>query len=88
MNYVAGFYYLEADSYITSGPIQPFTVNHEAEAQALYGELTYDFNEQWSLTLGARYTEEDKNMQTYSWPPVVGDADRICRNIDTSVLQM
>ena len=88
LNYVAGFYYLEADSFITSGPIQPFTVTHEAEAQALYGELTYNFNDNWSMTLGARYTEEDKNMESYSWPPVVGDADRIAGNTDPSALQM
>jgi iron complex outermembrane receptor protein len=88
LNYVAGLYYLEADSFITSGPIQPFTVNHEAEATAFYGELTYDFSDQWSITLGARYTEEDKQMESYSWPPVVGDADRIANNTDPSVLQM
>ena len=88
LNYVAGFYYLEADSFITSGPIQPFTVTHEAEAQAFYGELTYDFNDNWSMTLGARYTDEDKNMESFSWPPVVGDADRIANNTDPSVLQM
>ena len=88
LNYVAGLYYLEADSFITSGPIQPFTVNHEAEATAFYGELTYDFSDQWSITLGARYTEEDKQMESYSWPPVVGDPDRIANNTDPSVLQM
>lgn len=88
LNYVAGLYYLEADSFITSGPIQPFTVTHEAEATAFYGELTYDFSDQWSITLGARYTEEDKQMESYSWPPVVGDADRIANNTDPSVLQM
>ncbi len=88
LNYVAGLYYLEADSFITSGPIQPFTVNHEAEATAFYGELTYDFSDQWSITLGARYTEEDKQMESYSWPPVVGDADRIANNTDPSALQM
>jgi iron complex outermembrane receptor protein len=88
LNYVAGFYYLEADSFITSGPIQPFTVTHEAEAQAFYGELNYDFSDNWSMTLGARYTDEDKNMESYSWPPVVGDADRIANNTDPSVLQM
>jgi iron complex outermembrane receptor protein len=88
LNYVVGYYMLEADSFITSGPIQPFTVNHEAEATAVYGELTYDFSEQWSLTLGARYTEEDKEMETYSWPAVVGDQDRIDNNTDPSVLQM
>ena len=88
LNYVAGLYYLEADSFITSGPIQPFTVNHEAEATACYGEMTYDFSDQWSITLGARYTEEDKQMESYSWPPVVGDAGRIANNTDPSVLQM
>ena len=88
LNYVAGLYYLEADSFITSGPIQPFTVNHEAEATAFYGEMTYDFSDKWSITLGARYTEEDKQMESYSWPPVVGDADRIANNTDPSVLQM
>ena len=85
-NYVAGLYRMEAESFITSGPIQPFTVNHDAEAMALYGEMTYDFNELWSLTLGARYTEEDKDMASFSWPPVVGDADRIAGNTDPSVL--
>ena len=88
LNYVVGYYMLEADSFITSGPIQPFTVNHDAEATAVYGELTYDFSEQWSLTLGARYTEEDKEMETYSWPAVVGDQDRLDNNTDPSVLQM
>jgi iron complex outermembrane receptor protein len=88
LNYVAGFYYLEADSFITSGPIVPFSVYHEAEAQAFYGELTYDFNDNWSVTLGARYTEEDKNMESYSYPLVVGNDDRIAGNTDPSVLLM
>ena len=77
---------MEADSFITSGPIQPFTVNHNAEAMAVYGEMTYDFNELWSLTLGARYTDEDKEMNSFSWPPVVGDADRLAGNTDPGVL--
>ncbi|GIR14748.1 MAG: hypothetical protein CM15mP25_5030 [Gammaproteobacteria bacterium] len=75
LNYVGGFYYLEADSYITSGPIQPFTVNHEAEAQALYGELTYDFNEQWSLTLG-RVTLK----RTRTCKRILGHRGRRCRS--------
>ena len=32
------------------------------EAGAVYGQLTYDVTEQWSLTLGLRYTEEDKTF--------------------------
>ena len=86
LNYVAGLYYMEADSFITSGPIQPFTVNHNAEAMAVYGEMTYDFNELWSLTVGARYTDEDKEMNSFSWPAVVGDADRLAGNTDPGVL--
>ena len=86
LNYVAGLYYMKAESFITSGPIQPFTVNHDAEAKAIYGEVTYDFSELWSFTLGARYTEEDKDMQSFSWPAVVGDADRLAGNTSPDVL--
>lgn len=32
------------------------------EARAIYGQLTYDFAQTWSLTLGLRYTEEDKKF--------------------------
>ena len=90
LNYVAGIYYLDADSFITSGPLQPFTVNHNAEAQAVYGELSYDFNKDWSFTIGARYTEEDKNMSTFAWPffNPQGEIDRLANNTDPSALQL
>jgi iron complex outermembrane receptor protein len=34
----------------------------DTESIALYGEGTYDFNEQWSVTFGARYTDEKKSV--------------------------
>ncbi len=34
----------------------------DTDSIALYGEGTYDFNEQWSLTVGARYTDEKKSV--------------------------
>ncbi len=33
----------------------------ESQSYALFGEATYDLNEQWDLTLGLRYTIEDKS---------------------------
>ena len=77
---------MEADSYITSGPIQNFTAYHEMEAQAVYGELVYDLSDDWSFTLGARYTEEDKSLTSISWPLVVGNTDRVADNRDPSAL--
>ncbi|QFU77312.1 TonB-dependent receptor [Halioglobus maricola] len=32
------------------------------ESQALYGQATYHFSEAWRLTLGARYTEDEKEL--------------------------
>jgi len=67
VNFVAGLYYLEADSYITSGPVQNFTADHSLEATAVFGEVSYDFSDVWSMTVGARYTEEDKYLDSRSW---------------------
>lgn len=67
LNYVLGYYMMDADSYITSGPVQNFTANHSLEASAFFGEMTYDVSDDWSVTLGARYTEEDKVLDSRSW---------------------
>jgi iron complex outermembrane recepter protein len=32
------------------------------ESQAIFGQATYHFNEAWRLTLGARYTEDEKEL--------------------------
>ena len=70
LNFVAGLYYLETDSYITSGPGSNFTTTQDAEAAAVFGEVNYQFAELWTFTVGARYTEEDKelNSQTFTGP--------------------
>ena len=87
-NYVAGIYSLEADSYITSGPIQPFTATHIAEAEAVYGEVVYDVNDDWSITLGARYTDEKKAFDSLAWAPVAGNADRLANNVSAATLDV
>jgi iron complex outermembrane receptor protein len=82
LNFVAGLYYLEADSYITSGPIIPFTAYHDLTTTALFGEMTYNLTDSWSLTVGARYTEEEKDLNSRSWNAVVGEAARLANSTD------
>lgn len=33
-------------------------------AWAIFGQMSYDFNDAWSLTVGARYSDEDKDIQS------------------------
>ena len=73
LSYVAGLYFLDTESYITSGPIANFTTVQDATATALFGELSYDINDQWTVSLGARYTEEEKELNLRRFG---GDADR------------
>lgn len=64
LNYILGAYFLESSSYMDSGPIQNFISQEDKETQAFFGELYYDFSDVWGITLGARYTEEDKELDT------------------------
>lgn len=34
--------------------------SRDTDSQAIFGNITYDFNDQWSTSLGVRYTEDDK----------------------------
>ena len=69
---VAGLYYLDASAVnsfdIVLGQLIPVlgatgyndgTV--DTEAWSVFGDVTYDFNEQWSLSLGLRYTEDKRS---------------------------
>ena len=80
MNFVAGIYTLEADSYITSGPVVPFTSYHSLSTTAVFGEMSYDLSDVWSMTVGARYTEEEKDLKSRSWIVGVGNADRLANS--------
>lgn len=42
---------------------------HENEAWAVFGQGVYDFNDEWSLTAGLRYTEDDKIYTPVQAPP-------------------
>ena len=38
----------------------------ETDSIALYGEFTWDFAEKWALTLGGRYTDEEKTADVFN----------------------
>ncbi|NIB38675.1 TonB-dependent receptor [Pseudomaricurvus alkylphenolicus] len=42
-----------------------FVSTNETEAFAAFGELTYNASEEWRVTLGARYSEEEKTFDTF-----------------------
>ena len=62
INYVVGFY-IETEANMDSGPASNFQSQQEAEAQAIFGDLSYDLSEDWTLGLGARHTEEEKDFE-------------------------
>ena len=67
MDYVIGYYMLEDDAY-TSNPQSfflggsVFVQNYSGagESEAIFGQFSYRFADDWTVTLGARSTEEDK----------------------------
>lgn len=76
LNYILGAYFLESSSYMDSGPIQNFISEEDKETQAFFGELYYDFSDVWGITLGARYTEEDKELDTGNFATYTGKQAR------------
>lgn len=63
LNFVAGLYYLETEMLLSSGPNSNFITTQDATASAVFGEMTYEMSDLWTLTLGARYTEEEKTIK-------------------------
>ena len=67
MDYVVGYYMLEDDAY-TSNPQSYFmggsaivqNYSGAGESEAIFGQFSYRLAEDWTVTLGARSTEEDK----------------------------
>ena len=62
LNYVAGLYFLTSEAPFETGPVQIIESNQDLDARAVYAEFTYDLNTDWSLTAGARYTDEEKDF--------------------------
>jgi iron complex outermembrane receptor protein len=65
---VAGAYYLDANAYnqfdVVFNTVTQLTVGDvDTETWALFGEATFDLNDQWSFTLGGRYTDDKRSSR-------------------------
>jgi iron complex outermembrane receptor protein len=75
-NYVVGLYYFTEETdrqeqfrldrnTVATGQVvvgnEWTNTENETTSYAIYGQGSYDFNDQWTLTLGARYTEDERD---------------------------
>ncbi len=65
LDWRAGLYLFDSDLEITTNPffVAPTTVRHENRAWALFGQFSLDLNDAWQLTVGGRYTNDEKDME-------------------------
>ncbi len=61
-NYVVGYYYWSEDLQLDSVFVFPFTLNSSTDSHAIFGQGTYEVNDQLSLTGGLRFTSESKDF--------------------------
>jgi outer membrane receptor protein involved in Fe transport len=66
----AGVFYFDSDFSVQTFPffVPPTTVRHENTAWAAFGQVAYDLTDAMTLTVGARYTDDDKDMTTPETP--------------------
>ncbi len=62
LNYVAGIYVMNSEAPFTTGPVQVIESLQDLDTSAIYGEVIWDIDDNWGLTVGARYTEEEKDF--------------------------
>ncbi|MCC6171418.1 MAG: TonB-dependent receptor [Gammaproteobacteria bacterium] len=65
---VGGAYYLDANAYnvfdVVFNTVTQLTVGDvDTKTWAVFGEATFDLSEQWSLTIGGRYTDDERRSR-------------------------
>lgn len=89
LDWIVGFFYLNEDGVQRySGLLDPFfdfveNTRAETESYAVFGEGTWRFRERWSLTLGLRLTDEQKNFQLDCAGLTAGSGAGSCIPTDT-----
>ncbi|MBT8095647.1 MAG: TonB-dependent receptor [Woeseia sp.] len=71
----AGVYYFDSEFAVTTLPFSPLfppstTVAHSNEAWAIFGQLSYDVNDRFTMTGGLRYTDDEKDFASAGVAPV------------------
>ena len=67
LEYLGGLYYFPEDSTQTIRdviffPPSSVVFSPDTTSKAVFGQLTWNFNDQWSAIAGGRYTEDDKDL--------------------------
>jgi iron complex outermembrane receptor protein len=61
----AGVYYFDSEFSVTTNPFftpAPTTLTHENTAWAVFGHVSYDVSDSLTVTGGARFTDDDKDL--------------------------
>jgi len=63
-NWQAGVFYFDSDLEVETKPffVPPTTVKHENTTWAIFGQGDYALTDDWTLTAGIRYTDDDKDF--------------------------
>jgi len=100
-SWVVGLYYFERDRWekfngwqrweLTGGGVAgPRPRNNldriVTEDTAIYAEVTFDFTEQLTLTVGGRYSEEDYHSETYDPADPLGPPTQPTSSLDGTIL--
>ena len=66
--YQLGFFYFDSDFTIRTRPffVPDSTVRHQNQTWALFGQVAYDISDSTTLTVGMRYTDDQKTADAYS----------------------
>jgi len=66
----AGAFYFDSEFSVTTNPffVAPSTLTHKNTAWAVFGHVSYDVNDKLTLTGGARYTDDDKDLTVQASP--------------------
>ncbi|GHF31093.1 TonB-dependent receptor [Kordiimonas sediminis] len=87
LQWQAGFYYFKDDLTVSTNPFftSPSTVTHENEAWSLFGQVSYDTSDATTVTVGVRYTDDQKDLDAVNAVGVIfteeASADRLSWDI-------
>lgn len=74
LQWQVGFFYFDTEFLAsTVGPGFPplTTLRHTNDSWAIFGQASYDLTERLNVTVGARYTEDDRELEAVLLPPAV-----------------